>query len=95
MSGRARVGHVLSPRALSVVVAATLAQATLGATCVDGATPDCDDPMVQCGPSLDAAPDVQPDVVLLPDATPERDAGRDADPGDAEADADPDAGDAS
>lgn len=35
---------------------AALMVASMGA-CVDGATPDCSDPKVQCGPDLDGAAD--------------------------------------
>ncbi len=49
--------------------------------CVDGVTPDCSDPAIQCGPSLDgavaeatpdAARDTSPDT-FLPDAMPDAD----------------------
>lgn len=58
---------------------AALMVASMGA-CVDGATPDCSDPKVPCGPDLDGAADRAettadtslPDVA---DAQPDPDAG--------------------
>jgi hypothetical protein len=63
--------------ALSIVF---LGLAHLGADCVDGATPDCSDPKIQCGvgPITEAGPDTGDSSVTLKDATP-ADAGTDAD----------------
>jgi len=76
--------HVL---ALSVVL---LGFAHLGANCVDGVTPDCNDPNVQCGSVSfggEAGADVIDSSSTLPDSSKPQDAGTDADARDA-ADAD-------
>ncbi len=73
--------------ALAVVV---LGFAHIGANCVDGVTPDCSDPNIECGPGpvIEAGPDVTDSSAIVPDApAPPVDAGSDADAGDA-ADAD-------
>ena len=77
--------------ALTVVF---LAFAELGATCVDGVTPDCSDPKIVCGPGpLDATPpfDGSDSSSMLPDSTTQADTGSDAG-GDARDAADADGG---
>lgn len=68
-----------------------LAQGLLGASCVDGKTPDCSDPSVQCGPPIDGS---SGDGAT--DAPPEAEASTtvDASSWDADADAPADAPDA-
>jgi hypothetical protein len=69
-------------RTLGILGAFTLAQVALAAGCVRGVTPDCSDPAVQCGPSLDgASADGSPDRketaaeaaqdTFVPDALPD------------------------
>jgi len=85
-------------RALSrtgAILIVPLAFAQLGANCVDGYTPDCSDPNIQCGPgSFDATVDVPDTSTTIPDgATDVRtDADVDADAGDAARDSDADGG---
>jgi hypothetical protein len=65
------------------IVAMVLGAAQLGASCVDGVTPDCSSDASQCGPTgLDAAAPVD-----APADAPAIDSGR-SDAGDADADAD-------
>lgn len=71
----------------SFVVMAALAAAQLGASCVDGVTPDCSDPAV-CAPSegdaaFDARPAQEASVIPAPPDAAAVDAGRDAEAGDA------------
>jgi hypothetical protein len=67
----------------SFAIASVLASAQLGASCVDGVTPDCSD-RAACSPTtnLDAA---QESSVVTPEATTTTDAGTksDADSGEA------------
>ncbi len=44
-------------RVVAVAACLGLAFASLGATCVDGITPDCTSPDAACGPQIDAAPE--------------------------------------
>jgi hypothetical protein len=44
-------------RTLGILGALSLAQVAVAACCVDGVTPDCSDPAVACGPSLDGSSD--------------------------------------
>jgi len=70
-------------RTLGMLVVLAVAEAGIAAGCVDGTTPDCTDPAVQCGPSLDGSPDraeAAPDVLqdtsldtFVPDAPPDAD----------------------
>ncbi len=60
-SERPRVGLA------AFVVAAVLAAVQLGASCVDGATPDCSDPAV-CAPSEGDASRGEDGSVVLPEA---------------------------
>ena len=76
-------------RHLLALVVVLLGFTQIGASCVDGVTPDCNDPNVQCGAVSfgEAGPDVTDSSTTLPDAPGPQDAGNDADAGDA-ADAD-------
>ena len=74
----------ISTRAMCCAMLGALVLATVGvaASCVDGVTPNCSDPAVQCGPidssadqqetTRDGAPDVSPDT-FVPDAAPDGD----------------------
>ncbi len=73
---------------VSFVAGALLAAAQLGASCVDGVTPDCSDPAV-CAPSEGDAASSSDGSIVLPDAGPGNDASStdaDAEQGDADAD---------
>ena len=58
---------------VSFVAAAILASAQLGASCVDGVTPDCSDAAV-CAPSEGDAASSGDGSVVLPEAAPSDDA---------------------
>lgn len=80
---------------MALAAALLLSQGTLGATCVDGVTPDCSDPAARCGPDLDATTDQE--ASLLPEASADAgdasDASLDADGADGDAASDaPDGG---
>jgi hypothetical protein len=70
-------------RTLGTLLALGFAEAGMAAGCVDGTTPSCSDPAVQCGPSVDGsadraetAPDVRQDTApdtFVPDAAPDAD----------------------
>jgi len=75
-----------------VLTAALLAQGALGATCVDGLTPDCSDAATACGPDLDGSADRSDASVVVPEASPIDTGIPDVDV-DAGVDADLDAGD--
>jgi hypothetical protein len=77
------------PRLAAFAAVLLLAQGLLGATCVDGKTPDCSDPNVQCGPDLDgSSADVAADAPADSDAALTVDASTSEASSDAEADAD-------
>lgn len=87
-------GRLARPTRAVVLVAVVLAQASLGATCVDGVTPDCSDPAARCAPSVDGSADAGDTSITLPDATLDgSDGSADGDAGDADAEPDADAGD--
>ncbi len=58
----------MAPSKARILFAALLAQSALGATCVDGATPDCSDPAANCAPSLDGSAD-RVDALVLPETS--------------------------
>lgn len=80
---------------MAFAAALLLSQGVIGATCVDGVTPDCSEPDAACGPALDATADEE--ASILPEASADAvggdagDASSDADAGDAASDA-PDGG---
>ena len=77
---------------VSFVAAALLAAAQLGASFVDGVTPDCSDPAV-CAPSEGDAASGGDGSVVVPEAGPDDDASStDADAGQGDSDADDDGG---
>jgi len=86
-------GRPARPARAVVLAAVLLAQASLGATCVDGVTPDCSDAAAKCGPSVDGSADAGDTSLTLPDGAGDAtDGAADGDASDADADAgDPDA----
>lgn len=66
---------------LALAVALLLTQGTLGATCVEGVTPECSDPAARCGPQLDATTDQE--ASLSEASTDAEEAGDAADAGEA------------
>lgn len=61
----------------SFAIASVLASAQLGASCVDGVTPDCSD-AAACGPTTDLDAAQEPSVVT-PEASTTTDAGTESD----------------
>lgn len=89
--GRDGARRPVRPTRVVVLAAVILAQASLGATCVDGVTPDCGDPAVRCAPSVDGATEADTSFVLPEASADAAEAAVDADAepdGDAEPDAD-------
>jgi hypothetical protein len=61
------------------------AQLCLAGDCVDGVTPDCSDPAVRCGPSLDGSAFDAPAETSIDSSSPADASPADASPADADA----------